>query len=351
MKASAILVIGPLICAGCTSIALERYAVNQTATLTDLRFQQIMNNLAATAANSGVLPSYAPIGEGAAALQDTFVLDPKSLWQRMTFKGFDSETVTLTGERQPQPYWTLDPSSEAQQLEVMHYAFLWALSESAPPPCSDAEKLLKLFQVYDALSRLPRGWLHCSECKDHSARVLYRGRSGSTKLWVAEDGMEGLSAFTLIIQDIATVDMKSLNRKPAAGTVRIQPKDKNANPSSTVQANVESVNPETRKNLCGDSEPVKDSRKVSIVVPAYFFPGQPDKCRIFLKIGDDFTVTEIGPFETLFAVASHFFKKTTAEVRSNLITPNLSKDFEPASQGIQINSTVNPRQNPRNQQK
>jgi hypothetical protein len=221
MKASTLLVLVPLLGTGCTSLALERHTLNQTATLTDVRFQQVMDNLAATAANSAVLPAYAPIGEGTSLIQDTMIFDAKTLWQRANFKGFSSSTLALTGQRQPQPQWTLDPASEPQQLEAMQYALIWAVCGSPPPPCSEAERLLKHFQVYDALARMPGGWLHYGDCHDPSQKVLYRGRCGGVKVSVGPDGMQGLSAFTLIIQDIATVDLHSLDRRLAAAAVKI----------------------------------------------------------------------------------------------------------------------------------
>ncbi len=256
MKASAILMTLPLICVGCTSLALERHTRNQTATLVDLRFQQVMNNLAATAANSAVLPSYAPIGEGISAIQDTVIFDPKTLWQRATFKGFMSESISLTGQRQPQPQWTLDPASEPPQLEAMQYALIWALCCSPPPPCSDAEKRLKQFQVYDALLNLPAGWLHQGECKGSSTKPLYRGNCGGVNVWVTAEGMEGLSAFTLIIQDIATVLVPSLTPKPAAGSVKITfnksfpPVLPGVTGATEVDAPVESVASPTRLDSC-----------------------------------------------------------------------------------------------------
>jgi hypothetical protein len=211
----------PLLLTGCTSVALERHTLSQVRTVTDMRFQQVMDDLAATAADPAVLPAYAPIGEGISLLQDTFILDPKTLWQRMTFKGFAAETVGLTWQRQPQPQWTVDPASEPPELQALHCACLWAVY-GPPPPDSPSACILTRFQVIDALRSLPPCWLGCGKCEDVPANALYRAHCRGTWIWVTPDGMAGLSAFTLIIQDIATVSISSLDRQAPAVTVAVK---------------------------------------------------------------------------------------------------------------------------------
>jgi hypothetical protein len=94
------------LCCGCTGLTLQRYTTNQVATLTDLRFQSVLDNLAAVAANPSTLPSYAPLAEGSAQVSQTVNWDPKTLWTRATFKGFSAETIGLSCLNNPQPNWT-----------------------------------------------------------------------------------------------------------------------------------------------------------------------------------------------------------------------------------------------------
>ena len=317
----------PLMAVGCTSIALERRTLNQVATLTDLRFQQILDDLAATACNAAILPSYAPVGEGTALVQDTMIFDAKTLWARAMggtfFKGFVSETFSLTGTRQPQPQWTLDPASETLQLQAMQYAFVWAVCGCPPPVCSDAEKLLQHFQAYDALARMPAGWLHVGTVKDCCGSKCYSGRWGGTYVWVEADGMEGLSAFTLVIQDIATVDLKSLYRQPGAGAVKI----KCANPEGTtgdnmrptIDAKARAVFAPTIIGPCGDDIEQEGSRIVIFNLPNDFGP---EFASTWFRLAADYCPSEMEPLKT-----------------------DRAKAAVPPSHGRGVITTINPRQN------
>jgi hypothetical protein len=225
----------PLFCTGCTACALERYTINQIATITDLRFQAILDNLAAVAANPHTLPSYAPVGEGSAQISETVTLDPRELWTRATFKGFNSETLGLVATLNPQPAWTVDAVAQYQQVEALHYALMWAVC-GPPDVLSPNRARLDLFQVSKDLDKLPSGWLGIGTLADVPACALYRAHCHGKWVWVTRDGMPGLSAFTLIVQDIVTVDLNSLNKQPPTLSLKIKYGD-NAD-APTVEAKV-----------------------------------------------------------------------------------------------------------------
>src|SRR5476651_1573508 len=108
MRASIVLAVLHLLLTGCTSLALQRHTAHQVASVADLRFQEVMDNFAVVAANPATLPSYAPVVEGSAMVNDSWNFDAKSAWTKAGFKGFSAETLALTGTRSPQPYWTVD---------------------------------------------------------------------------------------------------------------------------------------------------------------------------------------------------------------------------------------------------
>src|SRR5262245_23391404 len=57
---------------GCNVAAVRRQAVNQTETWMDIQYQQVIDNLAMTANNPDVLPSYCVQDYGTASVTDKF---------------------------------------------------------------------------------------------------------------------------------------------------------------------------------------------------------------------------------------------------------------------------------------
>jgi hypothetical protein len=203
---------------GCTNFALERRTVNQAMSVTDLRYQEVLNNLAALSANPGTLPSFSLIGSGAVNVSDMAKLDSMTVWQG-AIRGFTSEAGTLTASRSPDQSWTLDPVASQPQLEAMRCACLWVLC-GPPEPASECMSLLGPplrgetagyhFDVADQLLRIPPEWLHTGGRADVPACACYVGHCGCHYVWVTPEGVSGLSEFTLVLLDIATVDPTSL---------------------------------------------------------------------------------------------------------------------------------------------
>jgi len=63
------------------------------------------------------------------------------------------------------------------------------------------------FGVKDRLRTLPAGWLHVGRMCEVPVEACYKAQCGDTWVWVMRDGMEGLSGFTLVLQDIATLNV------------------------------------------------------------------------------------------------------------------------------------------------
>ena len=81
---------------------------------------------------------------------------------------------------------------------------------ASPPPGSHTTGPSYHLDVARQLAALPPGWLHV--CPKHRApkHVAYKATRGNTTVWVAPEGMAGLSQFTLVMLDIATIDPTSL---------------------------------------------------------------------------------------------------------------------------------------------
>jgi hypothetical protein len=209
-------------CAGCTSVALRRHAVNQAATVSDLRYEEVVENLAILADQPGSLISFSIVAGGVAKLTDTVQGQTTTVWDHAVH-GFSKETLTGVAKRSPDLQWTLAPVASKPQLEAIRYACLWQLY-GPPPDDSEAMSLLRapMYGEYngyhvgaaDQLRRIPPGWLHVGSKKDVPRCACYSAHSGHTYVWVTPDGMSSLSEFTLAILDIATLDPSALALQP-----------------------------------------------------------------------------------------------------------------------------------------
>lgn len=204
---------------GCTAVELERHTVNQALSVTDLRYREILNALALVAYNPGALPAFSVIASGTANVTNTAQVESITLWDIMAFKGFSKQTVALMGRYQPEQQWQLNPVVSQPQLKGLWYACLWMI-QGPPPPGSEAWDLLRApsygeiegyhLAVLDKLAQVPPNWLCIGKAKDVPRNACYTAHHGHTFVWVTPEGIAGLSAFTLVVMDIATIDPQSL---------------------------------------------------------------------------------------------------------------------------------------------
>jgi hypothetical protein len=205
------------VCAGCTMTSLERHTVAQIDTTTDLRYQEIVNNLAMIAADPSTLPTYSSIFSGTIFVQDTGQVISTTTWPFAAKLGADATNPSLN--RQASQNWTLDPVMVPEKLEAMRAACQWAIGGRASVH-PDSLSLLdrpeqwprgpnRHFGVSDKLNELPVGWLDIGAASDVPKHARYKSHCGNTWVWVTSDGMNGLADFTLIIQNIARIQINS----------------------------------------------------------------------------------------------------------------------------------------------
>lgn len=230
---------------GCTTFYLERQTVRQTNSVSELRYREVLNNLALIAANHAALPTYSSIFAGTIQVTDTGQLASTTVWQHviggMVQNGFASEAASPQLTRNLTQNWSLDPIVAPEKIEAMRCARLWVLqapstvyampcrgennqhcdvhSIQVALQCSACAGLLaspkqdhtpgRHFDVADRLSGLPTGWLHVGAFKDVPLGAAYKAHHGCIWVWVTPDGLEGLSQFTLVFEDIARVSINS----------------------------------------------------------------------------------------------------------------------------------------------
>jgi hypothetical protein len=167
------------------------------------------------AASPDTLPSYALLSNGVTALSDTGVVNPTSSWSGAP-EVFKTQAVAITGSRSPQLQWTVSPVADYTQLEAMRCACRWVLAgpEEADPASThilaDPETDTSPgphFGVAWRLAKLSPGWLHVGRLRDIPLGARYKDHCGDTWVWVMPDGTESLAEFTLVLQDIATLNV------------------------------------------------------------------------------------------------------------------------------------------------
>ncbi len=210
------------LCSGCTMAALERSSLSQTESITSLRYREVLENFARTAQDPCGLPNYASFYAGGVGVTDSASLGGTTTWQHVVgINGFGSQNANPGLTRQVGQNWTVDPVIDPEKLEAMRLCFRYVVY--GPQSLGgDGVSLLarpdqvpgapgRHFGVLDQLQRLPAGWLHVSSLGDVPVSACYKAHVGDAGAWVTPDGVKGLADFTLILQDIARININSWN--------------------------------------------------------------------------------------------------------------------------------------------
>src|SRR5438874_4527220 len=116
---------------GCMSEALARRTFHQSATEMDLRYREVLGNLAMIAHEPSSLPVYSPIYSGTTTVQDNRQISNTTTLQYVlppsTLVGFMSDVMTPQLQRQVADTWSLNPIAVPEKLEAMRCACQWVL--------------------------------------------------------------------------------------------------------------------------------------------------------------------------------------------------------------------------------
>jgi hypothetical protein len=172
----------PALAAGCMKEQLRQTAARTTSTVSDLQYQQVMDNLARIASNPGYLPYLAIAGQGSVQVTDSGAsglnLDTKA--GLLTVGSF-----SVGGARDVTGTWNLGTITSPEKLHQMQVLYLNVLRGTARGE--------------------PRfSWLQIGCRRAVPRRACYVGRHGSVYVWVEAEGIAGLSELTLAILDVAT---------------------------------------------------------------------------------------------------------------------------------------------------
>jgi len=216
-------------CGGCTTFSLERHAIRQAASISDLRYRETMNNLAMIADDPSFLPAFSTFYAGTTDITDAATASSSTVWTRFFVKA--PRTITILGSqtadvpltRAVRLNWTLDPTVVPEKLIAMRAACQWVIfgEECADPeglgmlkqydpPDPAASKIADppgvYFGVADKLLELPAGWLHKGNLRDVPCSACFKAHCRDTWVWVMPENLEGLTGLTLVLQEIARTE-------------------------------------------------------------------------------------------------------------------------------------------------
>jgi hypothetical protein len=212
-----LIVLLPFCLCGCqTHLCLRDNTVRTTNTLTDLNYQQVLDNLAMFVANPSSMPSIAVINAGTVTVADQEGVSGNATYApTLTFHqqgGGALPILTLlfnpSGSRNVTENWSLAPVTDIDNLRRIRCAFqLVVLGGGETTDCDRCWELLRRFYLGET-DRLdcviPMGWYLVGCKKDVPKDACYVGHYCNSYVWVTPEGIEGLTRFTMTVIDLAT---------------------------------------------------------------------------------------------------------------------------------------------------
>jgi len=131
---------------GCTSMRLERRTISQGSTLTDLQYDQVLNNLAMFACNPNSLAWHIRLNGGVVQLADQ---GQGFIGANLGGPGSVAPNIGLQANVVHQ--WNVDPVIEADDLELLQLAYRKAINPA------DADGSIRR-EAYDKIAELSAGY-------------------------------------------------------------------------------------------------------------------------------------------------------------------------------------------------
>jgi hypothetical protein len=202
---------------GCrTHLNLRENTVRTVSTLTELNYQQVLDNVALMTANAASMPSIVVVNSGTVTVADqaTFAAntnDAPTLNRVMQAgSGLPVLSVLLnpSASRTLTENWSVTPVTDIDNLRRIRCALqLLVLRGGQTTDCERCHELLDDFYLgeTDRLEcRIPLGWYRVGCKRDVPADACYVAHRGDLYVWVGPEGVEGLTRFTMTIIDLAT---------------------------------------------------------------------------------------------------------------------------------------------------
>ncbi len=111
-----------IVCSGCTSLQLQRSTINQAGTLSDMQFQQVLNNLAMFAGNPSAIPWQIDIKNGGSQVADFGSAGLAGSFGRM-MGSLAYGAPSVIGSRTVVEQWGTAPVTDDTELRLLQIAY------------------------------------------------------------------------------------------------------------------------------------------------------------------------------------------------------------------------------------
>lgn len=209
---------------GCTHLALRDDTVKTTNTLTELQFQQILDNVARFEHHHDTLPSFAVATSGTVSIADSAgggispTYSPTLTFQNQANGALPILSILFpfSAQRAVTENWSLTPITDADNLRRLRCAYRLLVMGEATPNYEFCRKQMADFFAGEAAALVdyypPRGWYGVGTKKDVPRCATYVGCHGQTYVWVMPEGVNDLALFTMGALDLATGKMRTPQR-------------------------------------------------------------------------------------------------------------------------------------------
>jgi hypothetical protein len=187
---------------GCNYVQLRRNTTQQSRTISDVHYQQVLDNLAMFRSDPQAMPFFSLIDTGTISADTTAAATGGLAWNARTLTG---ETLSLNGTRHWNGNWKLDPVNDGQALDAMRFVYQVAvgyrdLGDKTGGCCG---LLTTKFRVDCSECEIPSpGWYECGNKHMVPKNVCYVGHYCDSYVWVMpgyEDYLSRLLITTLKI--------------------------------------------------------------------------------------------------------------------------------------------------------
>jgi len=191
-------------------------------TVSDIYFQQVLNNVARFEVNSAAMPSFSVVSAGTVNIQDssgatlapTYSPTLSSAMQGGGALPILSILFGLNAQRSVTENWSTAPVTDSDNIRRMRCAFQLLVGREASE-CDRCEARLKEFFIASTETQeclLPRGWYYVGCKNDVPPDACYVAHYCDTYVWVTYEGIDGLTRFTITVLDIATGEIHAPQR-------------------------------------------------------------------------------------------------------------------------------------------
>jgi hypothetical protein len=216
MRGWILLVLAAPLLGGCqTHLILRDDAVKLSTTLSDLNYQQVLNNVAMFAHNPSALPSLVAVTAGTATVNDQRGYSGNANYApTLTFAqqgGGALPILTLlfnpSVQRQVTENWSMVPIIDTDHLRRIRCAFQLLVQGAPTTDCDRCQSRLEDYFLGDAghwECVIPHGWYHTGRKCEVPKDACFVGCYRDTYVWVMPDGLEGLTRFTMTVMDLVS---------------------------------------------------------------------------------------------------------------------------------------------------